>query len=98
MHLTVLSNLYTQVFLLVEGLTVHDCFGAQSFRHSTLRREEIEKLHGMYHNVNRQELCNSLKWKAMSICSKHFLHHPDSTFDLRDMLVGFCQVNHGTTW
>ena len=39
MHLTVLSELETQVFLIIEDLTGHDGFGTQSVRYSTLRWE-----------------------------------------------------------
>ena len=39
MYLTVLSNLETQLFLVVEGLTGHDGFGTQSVRYSSLSQE-----------------------------------------------------------
>ena len=54
MYLIVLSNLETQVFLVVEDLTGHDGFGMQSVRYSTLRWEEIEQFHCLEHNVYRQ--------------------------------------------
>ena len=56
MHLTVLSELQTQVLFVVERLTGHDGFRTESIRNSSLRREEIEQLNGMEHNVYCQKL------------------------------------------
>ena len=42
-HLKLLSNLETQVFFVIEDLTRHDGFWAQSIRNSTLRWEEIKQ-------------------------------------------------------
>ena len=55
-HLTVLSDLETQVLFVVKSLTRHDGFWAESIRNSSLRREEIEQLNGMEHNVYCQKL------------------------------------------
>jgi hypothetical protein len=61
-HLTVLSNLETQVFLVVESLSRHDGLWAQSVRNPSLRWEEIEHLDGIEHNVYHQELWDTLEW------------------------------------
>jgi hypothetical protein len=48
--------------------------------------------------VDRHKLQDPLKWKAVPSFSTPFLHYPDVTFDLRDVLVGACQVDNRTTW
>ena len=54
MHLTVLSDLETQVFFVIEDLTRHDGFWAQSIRNTTLRWEEIKQFYCLEHNVYSQ--------------------------------------------
>ena len=54
-HLTVLSDLETQVLFVVKSLTRHDGFRAESIRNSSLHREEIEQLNGMEHDVYHQK-------------------------------------------
>jgi hypothetical protein len=51
----------------------------------------------MEHNVDHQKLWNPLKWKTVSSRTTPFLYHPDTTFDLRDMLVAAGQVDHRAT-
>ena len=51
MHLTVLSDMETQVFLVIDDLTGHDGFWTQSVRIPALCWEEIEQFHCMEHNV-----------------------------------------------
>ena len=51
MHLTVLSDLETQVFFVIEDLTRHDGFWAQSIRNSTILWEEIKQFYCLEHNV-----------------------------------------------
>ena len=83
--------------LIVQGLSGHEGFRTESVRYSSFRREEIQQLDGMEHNVYRQEFRHPLKRKAVSSSSAPFLYHPDSTFDFRDMLVAASQVNHRAT-
>ena len=51
MHLTVLSDLDTQVFFVIEDLAVNCGFWAQGIQNSTLRWEEIEQFHCLENNV-----------------------------------------------
>ena len=97
MHLTVLSDMGTQVFFIIGDFTRHDGFWDQSIINSTLRWEEIKQLYPLEHNVYSQQLGDLLKWEAMSSCATSFLHQHDFSFDLSNMLVGTCQINHGTT-
>ena len=76
MQLKVLSDMETQMFLVIEDLTGHDGFWTQIVRNPALRWEEIEQFHCLEHNVYSKYLGNLLKWKAMSSCSTPFLHHP----------------------
>ena len=97
MHLTVFSDLETQVFFVIDDLTGNYGFWAQSVRNPTLSWEEIDQFYCLEHNVYSQYLGDSLKWKATSSCLTPFLNHPNFLFYLRDMLVGTCHINHGTT-
>ena len=97
MHLTVFSNLETQVFLVINDLNGHYGFWTQSVINSALRWEEIEQFYCLEQNVYCQYLGNALKCKAMPSCLTPFLHHPNFAFDFGDMVVGACQINHGTT-
>ena len=44
------------MLFVVESLARHDGFGTDGIRNSSLCREEIEQLHGVEHNVDRQKL------------------------------------------
>jgi hypothetical protein len=63
-HLTVLSNLETQVFPVVESLSRHDGLWAESVRNDSFCWEEIEHLDSIEHNVYHQEL-----WKYVEMVS-----------------------------
>ena len=54
MHLTVLSELETQFFLVINDFTRNYGFGAQSVRNYTLRWEEIEKFYCLEQNLYGQ--------------------------------------------
>ena len=86
------------MFLVVKSLTRHDGFQAESVGNSSLRREEFEQFDSVEHNMDRQEFWDPLKWKAVSGSPAPLLHHPDSAFDFRDMLVAAGQVEHWTAW
>jgi hypothetical protein len=51
----------------------------------------------MEHNVDRQELWDPLKWKAVPCFSASFLHYPDSLFNFGYVLIGICQVYQWST-
>jgi hypothetical protein len=55
-QLTVLSNLETQVFLVVKSLSRHNGLWAESVGNSSLHWEEIELLDSIEHNVYHQAL------------------------------------------
>jgi hypothetical protein len=48
--------------------------------------------------VDHHELGNYLKWKGVPIGLTPLLQYSDSPFDLRYVLVGTCQVDHGANW
>jgi hypothetical protein len=48
--------------------------------------------------VDRHDLGDPLKWKAVPSGPTAFLHYPDSTLDLGNVLIGTGQVDHGSTW
>ena len=54
MNLTVFSDLETQVFFVIEDITRHDGFWAQSIRNLTLCWEEIKQFYCLEHNVYSQ--------------------------------------------
>jgi hypothetical protein len=58
----VLSNLETQVLLVVESLSRHDGLWAESVGNSSFHWEEIEHLDSIENNVYHQELSDSLEW------------------------------------
>jgi hypothetical protein len=60
-HLTVLSHLETQVFLVVKSLSRHGLW-VESVGNSSFRWEEIEHLDSIKHNVYHQELWDTLEW------------------------------------
>ena len=97
-HLAVLTNLQAQMLLVIEGLARHDSLGAESVGDSSLRWEEIQELDDIEHNVNRQQLWDSLEWKAVSTRSAPFLHNSNSSFDFRHVFVRACQVDRRATW
>ena len=51
MHLTILSFLEAQVFFVIEDITRHDSFWAQSIRNFTLSWEEIKQFYCLEHYV-----------------------------------------------
>jgi hypothetical protein len=51
----------------------------------------------MNYDLNRQEFGNPFEWEVAVGGSAPFLHHRDTTFDSRDILVTACQDKHGTT-
>ena len=94
MNLTTLSDWQAQVLLAIKNLAGHNSLGAEVFRHSSPRGEEVEHLDAIQDNVNCQQLRNLLKRKVMSTRSTPFLHHPNSSLDLRDVLVSTSQIDH----
>jgi hypothetical protein len=48
--------------------------------------------------VDRHELGNSFIWEAVSSCPTSLLHYLNSPFDIRYVLIGTCQIDHGVTW
>ena len=54
MHLTLLTDLETQVFVVIDDLTRHDGFWVQSIRNSTVRWEEIKQFYCLEHNMYSQ--------------------------------------------
>ena len=54
MHLTVLFDLETQVFFVINNLTGHYGFWSQRVRNSTLRWEEVDQFYYQKHNVYSQ--------------------------------------------
>jgi hypothetical protein len=46
--------------------------------------------------VDRHEFGNSFKWEAVPNCPTLFFHYPNSQFDLGYLLVGTCQIDHGS--
>ncbi len=72
MHLTVLSNLEAQVFLVVESLSSHNGLWAEHVGNSSLHWEEIEHLDSIEHNVYHQDFgihWNSKLWQAAQLHS-----------------------------
>jgi hypothetical protein len=57
-----------------------------------------QKLDHIEHNVDRHDLGDPLKWKAVPSGPTAFPHYPDSTLDLGQVLFGTGQVDHGSTW
>ena len=54
MHLTVLSDMETRLFFVIENLTRHYGFGYQSAIYSALRWEEIDQFYCLEHNLYSQ--------------------------------------------
>jgi hypothetical protein len=50
------------------------------------------------HNVDRREVGNSFVWEAVPSCPTSLLHYPNSPFYLGYVLIGTCQIEHGSTW
>jgi hypothetical protein len=48
--------------------------------------------------VDHHELRNSFIWEAVPSCPTLLLHYQNSLFDLRYVLIGTCQIDHGATW
>jgi hypothetical protein len=94
-NLALLSDLQTQVFLVVQSLTGHDGFWNEGVGDISLRQKK-QKLNDVQDNADCHELWNPLKRETVPSCSATFLHYPAYSF--RHVLIGTCQVDHWATW
>ncbi len=86
------------MLFIVKHLAGHDCFWTKVLQNSSLSRKEVvEQFDGVKHNVAGKELGYALERKTVLSCSAFLLDHPDSTFDLRYVLIAACQVDHLAT-
>jgi hypothetical protein len=59
--------------------------------------KKIKKFDHIEHNVDHHELGNSFIWETVPSCPTSLIHYPSSPFDLRYVLIGTCQLDHGAT-
>jgi len=59
--------------------------------------EEIQQSNRVEYNVDHQKFWDPCEWKAVPRRTTPFLHHSNSTFNLRNVLIGAGQVDHWTT-
>jgi hypothetical protein len=60
--------------------------------------EKNQQFDDIEHNVDRQELRDPLKWKAVPCCSTLFRHYPVSSRNSGYVLIGTRQVYQWSTW
>jgi hypothetical protein len=97
MNLAIMPDLQTQMRLVIECFTRHNCLGTQTFRYSAIGWKQVQKCYHIEHNVYCRDLGDPLKWKAVPSGPTAFLHYPDRTLYLGHVLVGTGQVNHRYT-
>jgi hypothetical protein len=97
-NLVILTDLQTQMLLVIECFTRHNILGTQSFRYSVLGSKKVQTFYHIEHNLYFYDLGYVLKWKSVPGGPTAFLHYPNTTIDLRHVLISTGQVDHRSTW